>query len=67
MAASCRKSPRAPMSSMLDRLISQAMAEAGLTLADLDGVAATAGPGLLGGVMVGLTTAKAIALAQASR
>ena len=28
----------------------------------LDGVAATAGPGLIGGVIVGLTTAKAIAL-----
>jgi N6-L-threonylcarbamoyladenine synthase len=46
----------------LDRLVAQAMAEAGLTYADLDGVAATAGPGLLGGVIVGLTMAKAIAL-----
>ena len=33
------------------------------TFADLDAVAATAGPGLIGGVLVGLTTAKAIALA----
>ena len=48
----------------LDRLIAQAMDEAGLGFADLDGVAATAGPGLLGGVIVGLTTAKAIALAH---
>ena len=40
------------------------MAEAGLRFADLDGVAATAGPGLLGGVIVGLTMAKAIALAH---
>jgi N6-L-threonylcarbamoyladenine synthase len=47
----------------LDRLIAQAMAEAGLSYSDLDGVAATAGPGLLGGVIVGLTMAKAIALA----
>ncbi|WP_421693632.1 tRNA (adenosine(37)-N6)-threonylcarbamoyltransferase complex transferase subunit TsaD [Aestuariivirga sp.] len=47
----------------LDRLIAQAMAEAGLTYRELDGVAATAGPGLLGGVIVGLTMAKAIALA----
>jgi N6-L-threonylcarbamoyladenine synthase len=46
----------------LDRLVAQAMAEAGLDAANLDGVAATAGPGLLGGVIVGLTMAKAIAL-----
>ena len=32
-------------------------------MAELDGIAATAGPGLIGGVMVGLTTAKALALA----
>ena len=49
----------------LDRLIAQAMAEAGLNYDDLDGIAATAGPGLLGGVIVGLTMAKAIALASA--
>ena len=36
-------------------------------MTQLDGVAATAGPGLLGGVIVGLTMAKAIALAPASR
>ena len=48
----------------LDRLVTQAMREAGLSFADLDGVAATAGPGLLGGVIVGLTMAKAIALAH---
>jgi N6-L-threonylcarbamoyladenine synthase len=48
----------------LDRLIAQAMAEAGITYAMLDGVAATAGPGLLGGVIIGLTTAKAIAMAH---
>jgi N6-L-threonylcarbamoyladenine synthase len=48
----------------LDRLVAQAMAEAGLTFEQLDGVAATAGPGLLGGVIVGLTMAKAIALAH---
>jgi len=45
----------------LDTLIGRAMDEAGLAFADLDGVAATAGPGLIGGLMVGLTTAKAIA------
>ena len=48
----------------LDRLVAEAMAEAGLRFSELDGVAATAGPGLLGGVIVGLTMAKAIALAH---
>jgi N6-L-threonylcarbamoyladenine synthase len=48
----------------LDRLISQAMKEADLTYGALDGVAATAGPGLLGGVIIGLTTAKAVAMAH---
>jgi N6-L-threonylcarbamoyladenine synthase len=47
----------------IDRLVEQAMAEAGLDYADLDGIAATAGPGLIGGVFVGVMTAKAIALA----
>ncbi|MDA0704715.1 MAG: tRNA (adenosine(37)-N6)-threonylcarbamoyltransferase complex transferase subunit TsaD, partial [Proteobacteria bacterium] len=45
----------------LDRLVSRVMAEAGLDYAELDGVAATAGPGLIGGLMVGLTMAKGIA------
>jgi N6-L-threonylcarbamoyladenine synthase len=48
---------------ILDTIIERALDEAGLTLAQLDGIAATAGPGLIGGVMVGLTTAKALALA----
>ena len=48
----------------LDRLIAQAMDEAGIAFPMLDGVAATAGPGLLGGVIIGLTTAKAIAMAH---
>ena len=46
----------------LDVIIARAMAKAGKTYAQLDGVAAAAGPGLIGGVIVGLTTAKAIAL-----
>ena len=46
----------------LDRLIAAAMADAGREFGELDGVAAAAGPGLIGGVIVGLTTAKAIAL-----
>src|SRR5215468_1525050 len=46
----------------LDLIIAKAMDEAGKNFAALDGVAAAAGPGLIGGVIVGLTTAKAIAL-----
>ncbi len=37
--------------------------DAGMALADVDAIAATAGPGLIGGVMVGLVTAKALAMA----
>ena len=48
----------------LDGLIAGAMRDAELEFGDLDGVAATAGPGLIGGVMVGLTMGKAIALAR---
>ncbi len=48
----------------LDGTIAAAMRDAGLGYADLDGVAATAGPGLIGGVMVGLLAGKAIALAH---
>ncbi len=47
----------------LDKLIRRALEEAGCAVDDLDAVAAAAGPGLIGGVMVGLTTGKAIALA----
>jgi N6-L-threonylcarbamoyladenine synthase len=49
---------------IIDAVIGQAMGEAGLGTDALDGVAATAGPGLVGGVMVGLSAAKAIALAR---
>jgi N6-L-threonylcarbamoyladenine synthase len=48
---------------LLDGVIAQALNEAGIRLADVDAVAATAGPGLIGGVMVGLVSAKALALA----
>ncbi len=41
------------------------LTEAGLSLSDVDAIAATAGPGLIGGVMVGLVTSKALALAAA--
>ena len=49
---------------VIDGVIGQAMTEAGLGFEGLDGVAATAGPGLVGGVMVGLSAGKAIALAR---
>ena len=47
----------------LDHVIARALDEAGMTIEGIDAVAATAGPGLIGGVMVGLTAAKAIAMA----
>ncbi|TLP47045.1 tRNA (adenosine(37)-N6)-threonylcarbamoyltransferase complex transferase subunit TsaD [Cohaesibacter sp. CAU 1516] len=48
----------------LDGIIRKALADADLTFADLDGVAATSGPGLIGGVLIGLMSAKAIAAAH---
>ena len=45
----------------LDRLIAETMEAAGVDFTALDGIAATGGPGLIGGVIVGVTTAKAIA------
>jgi N6-L-threonylcarbamoyladenine synthase len=49
---------------VLDLLVGRAMREAERGFHQLDGVAAAAGPGLIGGVIVGLTTAKAIALVR---
>ncbi|MFI0842408.1 tRNA (adenosine(37)-N6)-threonylcarbamoyltransferase complex transferase subunit TsaD [Mesorhizobium sp. IMUNJ 23232] len=51
----------------LDGLIEAALADADTRLADIDAVAATAGPGLVGGLIVGLMTAKAIASAAGKR
>ena len=48
----------------LDGLIRRAMEDAGLGFGDIDAVAATGGPGLIGGVIVGVMTAKAIAAAR---
>ena len=48
---------------VLTPLVEAALAEAGVSLADVDAIAATAGPGLIGGVMVGLVTGKALAMA----
>jgi len=45
-------------------MVAAVLADAGMTLSDVDAIAATAGPGLIGGVMVGLVTAKALAMAS---
>jgi len=49
---------------VIDTIVAQAMEEAGVRYGELSGVAATAGPGLVGGVMVGLSFGKAVALAR---
>jgi N6-L-threonylcarbamoyladenine synthase len=48
---------------VLTPLVEAALREAGVALGDVDAIAATAGPGLIGGVMVGLVTGKALAMA----
>ena len=48
---------------ILPGLIKQVLSEAGLSIGDVDAVAATAGPGLIGGVMVALLAGKGLALA----
>ena len=45
-------------------MIEDVLEETGIALPDLDAIAATAGPGLIGGVMVGLVSAKALAMAS---
>ncbi len=44
-------------------MLAKVMTKAGVALGDVDAIAATAGPGLIGGVMVGLVSAKALAMA----
>jgi N6-L-threonylcarbamoyladenine synthase len=51
----------------LDLVIERALGEAQVALSQVDGIAATAGPGLIGGVAVGLTTAKGLALAAGKK
>ncbi|MCX8509270.1 MAG: tRNA (adenosine(37)-N6)-threonylcarbamoyltransferase complex transferase subunit TsaD [Rhodobacteraceae bacterium] len=46
----------------LDHCVEEALTAAGLTLADLDGIAVTAGPGLIGGVLSGVMCAKGLAV-----
>ncbi|MCV9966087.1 tRNA (adenosine(37)-N6)-threonylcarbamoyltransferase complex transferase subunit TsaD [Pararhizobium sp. BT-229] len=48
----------------LDTLVEEALLRAGVTLADIDAIAATSGPGLIGGLLVGLMTGKAMARAS---
>ncbi len=48
----------------LDQVIQRSLSEAGLTLDAVDAVAATCGPGLIGGVLVGATYGKALAWAR---
>ncbi len=52
---------------IIDKVIAAALKEAGMSFDDIDGVAATGGPGLIGGVLVGTMAAKAIAHARALR
>ena len=48
---------------LMTPLVETALKDAGMALGDVDAIAATAGPGLIGGVMVGLVSAKALAMA----
>ncbi len=45
-------------------VVAEALAQAGVTLADLDGIAVTQGPGLIGSLLVGLSFAKALSFAR---
>jgi N6-L-threonylcarbamoyladenine synthase len=49
----------------LTPMVEEVLSEAGVALGDVNAIAATAGPGLIGGVMVGLVTGKALAWASA--
>ena len=60
-AASCPRSPRATTSSWPRRWSRRRWARRGSTLDDVEAVAVTAGPGLIGALLVGVSTAKAIA------
>ena len=57
--------PRAHVE-VIDVLIRKALEKTNLKIADLDGIAAAGGPGLIGGVIVGVMTAKAIAAVRGS-
>ncbi|MEL7453428.1 MAG: tRNA (adenosine(37)-N6)-threonylcarbamoyltransferase complex transferase subunit TsaD [Pseudomonadota bacterium] len=48
---------------LADHIVARAFTEAGLSLNDIDAIAATSGPGLIGGVLVGMMTGKGLAMA----
>ena len=48
----------------INQVISQALSDAGMTLDDMDAIAVTYGPGLVGALLVGVAEAKAIAYAK---
>jgi N6-L-threonylcarbamoyladenine synthase len=50
--------------SKIGPIVDRAFRDAGLTLGDIDGIAATSGPGLIGSLLVGLTYAKALAFSS---
>ena len=62
LAGWCPRSPRAPISPP-SSMVRDALREAGLAFADLAAIAATAGPGLIGGLLVGTGYAKGAAIA----
>ena len=64
MAAWCRRSPRGRIWHILPEQVRGVMTRAGLGFGDLGGVAASAGPGLIGGLIVGSQFAKGIAIAH---
>lgn len=47
----------------IDNILEQCFAKTNLTLSDVDAIAASSGPGLIGGVVVGVMTAKALSIA----
>ena len=49
---------------LIEPVVRQALLQSGHSLADMDAIAATSGPGLIGGLIVGVMTAKAMALAS---
>src|SRR3984957_18047467 len=49
---------------LVNLVVAQALDEAGVTLGELDLIAATQGPGLVGALLVGLSTGKALAAAR---
>lgn len=49
---------------LADKMVREALHQSGLTLDKMDAIAATSGPGLIGGVMVGMMTGKALAMAS---